>query len=208
MQKGTKRYNRLISLGKHCQPAHQIRRFTGIPAASYFDWIGTSHEAILYALRNGLEVVFHKRNLRVTADGLGAVDLVSGVTYRHHFSRTSVAKSVDLASIELGYENQRKKFDFLRERWAKSVTQDGTLFIRQDCPTAEQVAELYEALFEHIGHERFGLLIITLPDYELNIEHPNIHTAIGCQQAEPGKDWTGDNDVWDKILKPYWQPAP
>jgi hypothetical protein len=198
-------YRQLISIGKHCRAAHQLRRITGRQSASYFDWIGTPHQAILYALRNGLESIFRREYLGVTSDGRGVIDLRSGITYYHHFPRSSVGGKVDMQCIDSGYLLQKKKFDFLRARWYESIASAETLFIRQDCLSTDQAFELYSALVSHANHEDIGLLVITPPGHTLRVDHPRIHVAPGDPEAKSGEYWKGDDECWNSIVAQYWQ---
>jgi hypothetical protein len=201
------RYKHLVSIGRHCRPAHQIRRYTETAQASYFDWVVTSHDAILYSLRHGLHSLFHRDNLAITDDGLGVVDVQSGIFYYHHFSRSSPAGKIDLQSIDREYYNQKKKFEFLASRWYNLISSQETLYVRQDDIVSEQVQELHSAMLNHIGHENFGLLLVIAPDHTLTVEHPRIHVVTGDSASRPGENWKGDDDCWSFILNQYWQRA-
>ena len=112
---------------------------------------------------------------------------------------------MNAASLNDSFPDQKAKFDFLRIRWYESLPAPGTLYVREDAMTPDQVVELHEAMTKHIGHEQFGLLIIVPPEHTLSVEHPAIHVATGEPAPKAGGDWKGTDAVWSSLLDRYWQ---
>jgi Putative papain-like cysteine peptidase (DUF1796) len=198
------RYDRLVSLGRYCQTAYQIRRFTGDPIASYFDWIGTPHDGLVQTLQGEFRECFLLDNLSVTNDGLGVVDRRTGLDFRHAFSVPRYSSRVDLKTFANEYETARKKETFLRLRWKKTIRHQHALYIRQDTPSREEILELYDVLANQARLNRIGLLVVAPPGYKLSINHSNVCIESGVDLPTSPLDWRGNDYAWDRILSKYW----
>lgn len=57
-------YKQIVSLGRGCQPAHQIRRLNYGAVAHVFDWIVTTDLGLVDFIASDLEGFFVRHDLR------------------------------------------------------------------------------------------------------------------------------------------------
>jgi len=197
------RYSRFVSLGRTCECAHQIRRFTGIESAFYFDWLGTPHEGLVRALRSRFSGCFLKENLAISDGGVTVRDSRTQISYRHNFSKLAGTLIIDPQAIDREYQEQQEKMDFLARRWFETLEKEAILFIRHDTPSVQQALELYDVLAEQVPSRDVSLLIIAPHGHELGMKHPRIFIETCDISTGPGA-WRGDDTVWNNILCKYW----
>jgi hypothetical protein len=201
------RYERLISLGRHCRTAYQIRRLTGDETAFYFDWLRTPHSGLVQVLRSDFKGTFEKQNLVLTEGGTLVTDLSNGIGFRHIFSKLPEQNTIDPTAIDREYSTQHEKLNFLAARWHQAIRRHSILFVRQDTPSTAQAAELYDALLSQTGSNPIALLIVVPPSCELTVDHPCIFVERGDEFASGKKDWKGADEIWCQILSKYWSGA-
>jgi Putative papain-like cysteine peptidase (DUF1796) len=194
---------RIISLGRHCQTAYQIRRFTGDDTAFYFDWVRTPHRGLATILRDGFAGCFLRENLEITQDRTCVMDKANGILFRHMFSKLPGTAIVDPNSLDREFEIRKQKIDFLIKRWRETMQMEEILFVRQDTPDLSEATELYDVLLRQIPRHRFELLLVIPPEHEWSAEHPRIHVERGGDLPSGPSDWKGENTVWDRILAKY-----
>jgi hypothetical protein len=198
-------YTRLVSLGRGCDCAHQIRRFTGIESASYFDWLATPHSALVKVLRLRFDGCFAQENLVVAEEDTTVRDDLTGLHYHHNFSRSADKKTIAPSAIEREYERESAKMSFLARRWFETIRNETVLFVRRDTPTVPQALELYQALEEQVPDRPTSLLFVIPPGYEFAIDHPRIF-AEPCMKPADDAAWYGDDEAWNGVLGNYWHP--
>lgn len=200
-----KREPLVVALGASCQCTYQIRRFTGVERASYFDWLGVPHDGLVEVLRRNFEGCFLKENLRVARNGSTIIDSTTGISYRHAFGWVPGHPLIDVNSIETGYEQQRHKYAALQKRWREDTQSRNMFFVRQDSPTVDQMTELLR-LLAYQCLQSFRLLVITHPEEAkrpLTVHHPRLTV----EYADTGRleefGWKGSDEVWDRLLGRY-----
>ena len=198
-----RRYDKLVSIGRYCQTAYQLRRFTNNTTASFFDWLGTPHDGLIRVLQRDFLDCFLLENLVLSEDGLGVVDQTNGIDFRHTFSNPRYSHSIDLKIFALNYEVARQKADFLRLRWRKTIRRESTLYVRQDSPSPTQIRELYDALAMQASPNRIGLLIVTPSSHPPAISLPDVYIESGPDLPTSPVDWKGTDEAWDRILTKY-----
>ena len=198
-------YSRLISLGRGCDCAHQIRRFTGIETAFYFDWLVTPHSGLVKVLRLRFDGCFAKENLVVVEEGTTVCDSLTGVQYHHNFSRSADKKTIDPLAIEREYSRESAKMSFLARRWFEAIQKETILFVRRDTPSVQQALELYQVLAEQMPDRATSLLFVVPPEHELTIDHPGIFVE-ACPKPADEAAWYGDDVAWNGVLGNYWHP--
>jgi UDP:flavonoid glycosyltransferase YjiC (YdhE family) len=194
---------RIIPLGRHCQTAYQIRRFTGDDTAFYFDWLRTPHHGLVTILKDNFRGSFLRKNLQITEDGTCVMDKANGVLFRHLFSKLSGTDIVDPDAIDREFEVHRQKIDFLIGRWQKAMQTEEILFVRQDAPDESEAAELFDVLLSQGLRHPFDLLFVVPPGHELTAKHPRIHVERGGPLPSGPSDWKGEKTVWDRVLAKY-----
>ncbi len=199
----------VVSLGATCQCTYQVRRFTGIERASYFDWLGTTHPALLTALRLRLKGLFQRENLVLAREGMTVMDTLTGISYRHAFRWQRGSKLIDAASIEGDYAEQHEKYSFLTERWTQDLQSCSVLFVRHDCPAPKEARELAQALAPFCG-KTFRLLFVTEDPgcaERLQGADPAVRSTVLGPPATSESGWQGSNVAWDKVLSGYAYPG-
>ena len=209
----TKRlFNPLISLGRHCQCAYQIRRFTQDTYTSYFDWVGAPFHGLLDVLSTSFHNTFERADLAVSADGTHVKHLRTGFIYRHLFSRLPGTEMVDPGALDREYVEKRSKMDYLGRKFLSQVREQASLYVRHDDLSLDEAHLLLQALDQVSGAEQNHLLIVSSKPEAWTTDHPRIQAHAGVPMSSGPNDWKGDNTLWDIVLRPYGelqaQPGP
>jgi hypothetical protein len=204
MQNNNRRYDRFISLGRHCQTAYQIRRYTGDETAFYFDWVGTPHRGLIQVLGNEFQESFQRDNLMLTEDGTNVIDQSDGLCYRHSFSKIAGQRNINPDAIAREFDEEQRKYNFLISRWRSTISTQSVVFVRQDTPSVAEAIELYDVLVGQAGANPVGLLFVIPPEHELFVEHHGIYVEQGGTLPSGPDDWKGVELAWEEILSKYW----
>jgi hypothetical protein len=196
-------FTRLISLGKTCQCAHQLRRFVGTESASYFDWLGTPHAGLILALKSNFGNCFLLPNLEVRRNGETVIDSITGISHRHNFRKIQQTEKIDASLITADYPEQRKKMQYLACKWFSELQTQRILFVRHDAPSAEEAGELLAALTQQNPTYGVNLLFVVPPEYGVRLNLPGVFV----EHESVCSDWPGDDESWSKILGKYWHDA-
>ncbi len=196
-------FAQIISLGRDCQAAHQIRRFTGNEKASYFDWLGTPHDAMISTLRRNFAGCFERKNLMLSSDTETVIDTFTGISYRHSFPRLPGSRTIDAEAIDRNYVSQAEKMHYLASRWRENAANTPILFVRKAVADEEQALELGNALRENLAHEEFLLLFLVplLPPRQT--AYPHIRFAFESDDNRLSEQWQGSDLFWDRLLETY-----
>lgn len=197
------RYARMIALGRSCQCPHQVRRATRNKSASYFDWLGTPLPGLLAILQRGFEGCFEREDLHISPDRTTVHHRQFGLSYRHLFSRLPNTELIDPEALDSEYEEKREKMDMLAQRWVESIVTEPTLFVRHDTMSFAEAKLLYDELARQAGPNRAELLVVLPPGEQWTCHHRGIYVESGAPMSEPG-NWTGDDQIWDRVLERYW----
>ncbi len=185
-------YDQIVSLGRACQPAYQLRRLTGVKAAHVFDWIITQDEGLIRWIETDLDGFFSRDRLVADQDGV-VIDEPTGTQFIHEFPPG--------AELETAHSENVGRFAMLVERWRDLLASDQRiLFVRQHGwgNDARAVAlRLRETIAAQAPRLRFDLLYLT-PDEQGDWGEPGIINRL-LRQPEP-YEWTGDDDAWREIL--------
>jgi hypothetical protein len=188
-------YDQVVSLGKGCQPAHQIRRLLGVTSAHVFDWIVTTDGGLAMHIESGLDGFFALDRLRLTPSGVIA-DQATGTQFIHEFP-----KGCDVRARHAEHAGRVAK---LAARWqALLQSNQQLLLVRMHMgdeaprPAAER---LRAAIAEQAPRLRFTLLYCT--------DDPADATAWGAvgiinrhlKQPQPYA-WEGDDATWEALLR-------
>jgi Putative papain-like cysteine peptidase (DUF1796) len=190
----TPRFDRVVSLGRSCQPAWQIRRFTGVEDAQVLDWVITSDAALTATLASGFDGWFHKDRLDFQP-GRQAVDRMTGVRFIHEFENAE--------GLEDGHHRNSGRIIRLLMRWRVLMhSGERLLFVRSHSDDADVLGcanRLVDLLMQSTSNP-FELLYLVPP----NLYHPNLRlddVQFAALDPKPeGTDWKGDSLAWDRVL--------
>lgn len=188
---------RLVSLGYHCQAAHQIQRVdpTGM-TAQIFDWLITPHDALIRLLAGRFSGFLGKPNLTIDGEADGhhiVTDRAFGVEMRHDFpSSASIADS--LGSVQ-------SKYTMLANRFFDLGRRPGLIFVRHVRPEdlrEDHARELQQVLGSLFG-KKFRLVFVSdvpkVPDWSMP-------AVLVRQIAQPEPYvWQGSNAAWDALFR-------
>jgi hypothetical protein len=198
-------YDRILSLGKHCQGTYQIRRYTGNDRASYFDWLGIPHSGLLHELETDFKDSFQRDSLRTSADGLYVEDTTSGYIYRHQFSKVPGTQRIAPGAIDSEYELLRAKRAYLLERWKTCLRSGRLLVIRHDIVSAPEILKLYEAILKQARGAEIDLLVLRPEGLDDMVPHTNVFVEHGLPLPTDASNWKGSDDAWTHLLD-AWVP--
>src|SRR5262245_21977672 len=77
-------FDDVVSLGRACQPAHQIRRGLGVETAHVFDWVITPDATLRTLVESRLEGFFARERLQMGPEDC-VIDTVTDVRFQHEF---------------------------------------------------------------------------------------------------------------------------
>ena len=187
-------FDQIVSLGRACQVACQLRRVTGDTSARALDWVITSDEALLRVLGDGLSGWFRRENLAPFSPGFG-VDLATGIRFQHEFAGG--------VTVDAAHAAHAGRMAELAQRWGALMAGRGrVLFVRQDGWSAD-VPRHAATLRDALGRAAPGLTAHLLYLTE-TARHDPAWAAPGItfqplSQTEP-YDWRGDDAAWDRAL--------
>jgi len=187
-------YREIVSLGRACQPAYQVRHRLGVTRAHVFDWVVTTDSGLRHHIDTRLAGFFSPDHLIADDEGL-VRDRTTGTTFLHEFPPdTDPGISMTKAAPRIAA---------LVDRWlALLASRQFVLFIRQHAwdPDALTSAEaLVTSLCHAAPRLRFRLLYLTSPDrFQQAPDRPELLHRVLAQPDPP--DWRGDGAAWGRLL--------
>jgi hypothetical protein len=195
----TDRFDDIVSLGRACQPAHQIRRVFGIQTAQVFDWIITPDATLRTLLETRLDGFFLRDRLIMGPEAC-VIDAVTDVRFLHEFPAGS--------DLDAKYAEHSPRFDMLTARWrGLMASRRRVLFIRQhawDRDPRETATMLRRTLDAVAPLLDYRLLYLT-EHYEAPWDEERIFNRRLRQPDVP--DWRGDDQAWTALLQEFISPA-
>jgi hypothetical protein len=195
-------YQHVVSLGRGCQPAHQIRRIAERSTACPFGWILTTDKGLVELIASDLEGFFARETLRRGADGY-MLDPRNATRFQHEFPPGS--------DFDVQYALHASRFEMLVARWRELLrSEQSVLFVRQhgwDADARACAARLRDAIRGQAPRLRFSILYLTgdaadeVPWDEQGIVNHRL------PQPEP-YDWKGDDAAWERLLGDALRVAP
>jgi hypothetical protein len=188
-------YDQVVSLGKGCQPAHQIRRLLGTTSAHVFDWIVTTDGGLVAHIASGLDGFFALDRLGPAPGGVIA-DVATGTQFIHEFPKGR--------EVRAQHAEHAARFAMLAARWRALLRSDQrVLFVRMhmddDAPRAS-AERLRDAIAGRAPRLRFTILYLTDdPADEVGWGMAGIVNR-HLKQPEPYA-WEGDDAAWEALLR-------
>lgn len=187
-------YDEVVSLGRSCQAAHQLRHRLGLDRAHVFDWLITTDRGLLYHIDTRLSRFFYPDTL-VPDDNGGIRDRITGTRFPHEFPRG--------AAFGIAYAKAAPRIFALARRWTDLMASDqSVLFIRHhgwhgDIPSCAR--RLHEALRGAAPRLRFRLLYLSAPDrFQPLPDEPGLLHRPLAQPAD--RDWRGLDSAWQALF--------
>jgi hypothetical protein len=186
-------FDKVISLGRACDTAHQIRRYFRQTEAYPFDWLGTPFEGLLALLRHDFSGFLQTSDLESEQ---GCVrEARYGARLRHDFP---VLDPEQIAAVQARYGRRIERF---RQAVAGA---NRILFVRGqqhigDALPFDPAITLERTLREVFPHLDFHLLVLNpeaaaLPEFEavgisgLSVASPDPYV------------WSGDDAAWSVLF--------
>lgn len=194
----TEPYDEVVGLGYSCEIAYQLEH-NGIRTLAYpFDWVHTSHEALISFITNKGKNFFDIDKIHVVEPYPGdpvclqVVDLVYGIISYHDFYTSPYMGNYK--AIKSKYNRRISRFfDLLNSK--KRV-----LFVRQGA-LKEQVEFLDDLIHRH--YPRLAYTIIAINNTEEYKENWGLsHVENFYMEGTPG-DWRGNQERWFEILSQF-----
>jgi hypothetical protein len=186
-------YDQVVSLGRGCQPAHQIRRLHTGAQAHVFDWIITPDAALVDLIAADLEGFFARDRLEMGPENC-IIDGVTDARFLHEFPEGH--------DFPAQYEKNAGRYTMLVQRWRSLLaSKQRVLFVRQHAWNADARAtaiRLRDTIAAKAPHLTFSLLYLTEADEDDWGEDRIVNRRL--HQPEP-YIWTGDDAAWERVLK-------
>ncbi|MBL8548215.1 MAG: hypothetical protein JNL81_17265 [Hyphomonadaceae bacterium] len=187
-----RQYEQIVSLGRGCQPAHQIRRLNPGATAHMFDWIVTPDAALISFIAADLEGFFVRERLEMGPENC-IIDRATKTQFLHEFPAG--------CSFDAQFANNADKYAMLARRWRELLASEQTiLFVRQhawDEDLRASATRLRDTIAAKAPRLRFSLLYLTATD------EPDWGEAgiINRRLTQPNPYvWTGDDLAWETLL--------
>lgn len=200
----------LIGFGCSCQPAYQIRRFTGIEKAHFFDWLITPMKSIGKVLLDFDPDHFLNINqpggLPIVDHGIRVLDSHSGVKFQHEFSSLKDGV-IDINSIRQDAIKIKEKYIFLRNRTLDAMrSEQDFVYIRFEWPVNDgkydEIEVMNKFILEVGGNARNRLFVlasesISFTRFEQNKLFFKLYPYVGVEKYK----WHGNDFSWDKLFE-------
>lgn len=195
-QKTTKHgpYDEVVSLGRSCQPAHQVRRVLGISRAHVFDWIVTTDTGLCTLIADDLRGHFALDTLFRDNEGF-VRDRVTDTVFQHEFKSED-----DLTAV---HATTAPRIAAMVKRWRRMMASNASvLFIRQHA-WSESPADCADVLLSTLqaAGPRLRLRLLYLTEPHLTPARPDqadlLHRAM---PLHPDGDWRGVDQAWQERL--------
>lgn len=186
-------FGHVVSVGGDCQPAHQIRRITGLHHAQVFDWLLVRADGVARLLEADFDGWLAPGTLILeTAPYAHVRDARYGVHFLHDFA-------LQPGFLD-GLPQVRAKYEALVQRWRQLMAADAAvLFVWKGDEGASAVARLAQALQRARGGRPWHLLALRSDVEEAPWRRPGISNRF-LRQPEPYA-WTGDDAAWDALFE-------
>lgn len=186
------KFDDIVSLGRACQPAYQIRRLLGVQAAHVFDWIITPDTALQALLATRLDGFFSRDRLIMGPEAC-VIDALTDVRFLHEFPPG--------ADLDEKYMEHAPRFRMLTERWrAFMASRRRVLFIRQHAwdADARATARRLRGTLDVVAPLLDYTLLYLTSDDEAPWGEEKIFNRRLHQPEVP--DWRGDDQAWAALL--------
>ncbi|MBW6397505.1 papain-like cysteine peptidase [Roseomonas sp. HJA6] len=192
----------LVSLGRACETAYNLRRHYGFATAYPFDWWISTTEGAARFIRDGdAEALYRQEDLSVSADGDAVGNARYGIRLQHEFPRDRRLEGRPVVADWADHlEAPRKRTAHLARRFfGLAATARNIVFVRAIAPrdtNGAAVAALLEALDMRFTAARVAVVLV---NYRGQV--PAAHPVHRLSVARPaGADWRGDSGAWDAAL--------
>ncbi|WP_087000784.1 DUF1796 family putative cysteine peptidase [Rhizobium sullae] len=192
---------RIISLGHACQVAHQLRRLEVAKETLFYDWIVSTHDALMSTLHLELDGILFSERIEFDSRKVRLQDKASGLWfYGHDFpgaaNKTGIATKDEVDAV-------REKYLRRSERTKQALSENDVTVIRhfydlqlEKAQTEQlEIAAKLEQLYP--GTNFLYLWISELPESD--------HTPHKGRMLHvpKGADWKGDDHAWDRVAERF-----
>ncbi len=192
---------RFLSLGRFCQTAHQIRRFTKTQEANFFDWFIIDYKAVARVLENDFSGVFLRENLEISKDGKSVLDKATRIVSFHDFGHDDAGLTTNDV-IDQNYERVLGKLDFLANRWRSIVSSNDVVFFVHHGDMPQNEAENFSLLLKRLYPKITAkLLWVRWPGADSRTPIEDVVQTV-VRSAPPGpQQWAGMNEDWNESFE-------
>lgn len=197
-------FNHVVSLGCHCQPAHQIRRVLNIDRAHVFDWLISPHRSIRLTFESRFSRFFARSRLQRNENNR-VIDTTTGLQFFHNFSESEFIDKKD-EELSSKYRELISRMRDLLEDTAPA------LFVRQQSSVSapiESALDLVRVLTAAAPQLPFTLLYITPEGVIEPLPRDTPHIIYRTIAYPPSSAWTGDDLAWERVHQKaiHYQPG-
>jgi len=212
----------MISLGRTCRPAHQIRMskrrrhaagFGFFPGGSYyFDWLLSPLASVVACIETDFATAFRAADMHLDEEQR-AVDGI-GIVYFHNFTGENGRTTME--TIRAEYETQRQKMSYLATKTLGALRSCRRVLYVTVEPDLEAISSLVRVIRARHSQHEFMVLSVAKCDRPRGLVHQDewcaLHEIADIPSKPPHDDWRGNDRDWAWILdrarlKPVAAPA-
>ena len=195
------RFRKVISLGSGCATAFHIRSQLWQPEAYFFDWLVTPGPGLIVLLQSGLKRLFRDPDEFEPQPGPPSPQYVA----RHRDLGFVSYHDLDGAAQMRDFPKAVEKYDFLAERWERTMAEGGKILFVRHLSQRQEAADICDALRVRYPALDFELLVVQ--EQQGPAERWDLLGVTVCNifktpfekiyRGEAGHNaWQGDSEGW------------
>lgn len=192
------KYYKIISLGRACDIAHQIRRHFGQTEAYPFDWLITPFQGLIKTIDSDFGGFLSIDQLIIKDNYVYGRD--SDIIYYHDF------EGVDASNLEKLLPEVREKYARRVDRWQKAIsTGEPILFIRgyqnmsYGIIDESDAKSVYQSLLKTYPGVNAHILAQNTPEAKIEALRGEKIQIVNI--AMPPSGWSGDDVAWSEVFE-------
>jgi hypothetical protein len=176
------RVTHIVSLGKNCMVAYQIRRFFGVEKSYPLDWWITPFDGLIKFLEfSDVNNLFDADQIAISENGQTIMNPQYGICYHHDFKREGPDNRISKNFIDQVGEVKEKYHHVINNLNLLDTNSNSVVFIRS-INYNDDLKKLTSVLGLKFRNADFSVLSI----------NPKIQGV--------GSNWQGDNKEWDEFF--------
>lgn len=192
-----RKFDKVLSLGRACDTAFQIRRHFKQREAYPFDWLVTPYPALINLLERDFSGFLLDENLQ--ADGKYVVDKGSGIAMMHDFETPALYQQT-LDVVRAKYQRRIKRWLSLVNGGASILFVRSQQYVDHNNLGEEQSRALLKLLQQKYKNAKVHLLVQNPPGAAIPEVVEKNFWLLQLKPPDPW-EWSGDDAAWSEMFQ-------